>query len=147
MLGNFIFDICKCKKTWNMKSFKIEIIQKLRDTINDKKVVCGLSGGVDSTVTAILLDQAIGKNLKCILVDTGLMRKDEVKTIKDLFTKVYDINLKVVNAKMLYFLLHHYAHATVLPFYPRQLLHADDLATAFSPHNHLKSPLHPKSHA
>ena len=65
----------------------------------------------------------------------------------EICTAIVMRNLKVVNAKMLYFLLHHYAHATVLPFYPRQLLHADDLATAFSPHNHLKSPLHPKSHA
>ena len=102
ILENFVLKICGCEKIWNMRSFQNEMIVKIKELIKDDKVVCGLSGGVDSTVTAVLVERAIGKNLKCLLVDTGLMRKDEVKNIRRLFTEIYDINLTVINEKKLF---------------------------------------------
>ena len=85
ILQNFCLKISKCKKDWDMKSFKQEAITKIKKLVGKNKVICGLSGGVDSSVTAVLINEAIGKNLKCVFVDTGMMRKGETETIKKLF--------------------------------------------------------------
>ena len=77
ILQNFLFGVCGCKKSWSMKSFAREAIQDIRQTVGDKKVILGLSGGVDSSVTAMLLHQSIHKQLTCIFVDNGLLRLDE----------------------------------------------------------------------
>lgn len=82
-----------------MKSFVKETIKNLKEEIGDEKVLCALSGGVDSSVLAVLLHKAIGKNLIAICIDTGLMRKDEIKSVKERFKKYYKLNLKVVNAE------------------------------------------------
>ena len=74
---NFVKKICKCKKQWNMKNFKNEIIDSIKKLLEIDNVLCGLSGGVDSTVTAVLVHKAIGDKLKCLFVDTGLMRMNE----------------------------------------------------------------------
>ena len=99
MLNNFLFRICGCRKTWTMKSFVRESVREIRSLVGDKRVILGLSGGVDSSVTALLLHQAIGKQLTCIFMDNGLLRKGEAEQVKELFKKHLKLNLKVVNAR------------------------------------------------
>ncbi len=103
ILENFVLRVCACKKDWSMRNFKIEMLEKIRNVVGNSKVICGLSGGVDSMVTAALIYKAIGKKLTCVFVDTGLMRKDERKLIESLFKKNFDIKLKVINAGQIFF--------------------------------------------
>ena len=84
---NFIFSICGAKKNWKTDSQKIRIINEIKDTVKKDKVICALSGGVDSSVVALLIHKAIGKKLICIMVDTGLMRKYEFKSTYKIFKK------------------------------------------------------------
>ncbi|MBD3425925.1 MAG: glutamine-hydrolyzing GMP synthase [Candidatus Omnitrophica bacterium] len=99
MLKNFLFEVCGCKRTWTMKSFIQHKIDAIKDQVGDQDVILGLSGGVDSTVSAVLLHMALGKKLHCILVDNGLLRKDEVERVKDLFGKHIRLDLRVVDAE------------------------------------------------
>ncbi|MGH1375091.1 MAG: glutamine-hydrolyzing GMP synthase [Alphaproteobacteria bacterium] len=89
----FTHDICGCKGDWTMASFREEKIAQIRAQVGDGKVVCGLSGGVDSSVTAVLIHEAIGDQLTCIYVDTGLMRAGESEQVVDLFRNHYNIPL------------------------------------------------------
>ena len=84
---NFIFSICKVKKRWSASSQKNRLIQDIKNLVKKDKVICGLSGGVDSSVVALLINKAIKKNLICIMVDTGLMRKNEFKYTYSIFKK------------------------------------------------------------
>jgi GMP synthase (glutamine-hydrolysing) len=86
-----------------MDIFKNEIIKKIKEKVGKDRVLCGLSGGVDSTVTAVLVHQAIGDKLQCVFVDTGLMRMNEVEEIKKLFTENFNIQLDVVDATKIFF--------------------------------------------
>jgi GMP synthase (glutamine-hydrolysing) len=103
ILKNFIFDVCKVKKQWKIESEKTRIIKEIKKTIKKDKVICALSGGVDSSVVALLINKAIGKNLRCIMVDTGMMRKDEFKSTYKIFKNKYKLNLKIIDASKLYF--------------------------------------------
>ena len=87
ILGHFASNICKCEGDWTMASFLHDAIIKIREQVGDGRVVCGLSGGVDSTVAALLISRAIGKQLTCIFVDNGLLRQDEARQIEDRFTR------------------------------------------------------------
>ena len=98
VIKNFLFNICKCSGDWIISSFVEESIAKLKEKIGDKKALCALSGGVDSSVAAVLLSRAIGKNLTCIFVDHGLLRKNEGDEVEEVF-KNQDINFIRVNAK------------------------------------------------
>ena len=95
---NFIFSICKMKKKWNITSQKKRLINEIKNTVKKEKVICALSGGVDSSVVAILINKAIKKNLICIMVDTGLMRKNEFQETYKIFKKDYKLNIKIINA-------------------------------------------------
>ena len=99
VIKNFLYNICKCTGDWTMSSFVEDSIKILKEKIGDKKALCALSGGVDSSVAAVLLSKAIGKNLTCIFVDHGLLRKNEGDEVEEIFTKQYDINFIRVNAK------------------------------------------------
>ncbi len=99
---NFLFSICKVKKNWNIISRKEEIIKEIKKTIKNEIVICALSGGVDSSVVALLINKAIKKNLICIMVDTGLMRKNEFKNTYEIFKKKYKLNVKIVNASNIF---------------------------------------------
>ena len=99
VIKNFLYNICKCTGDWTMSSFVEDSIKTLKEKIGDKKALCALSGGVDSSVAAVLLSKAIGKNLTCIFVDHGLLRKNEGDEVEKIFTKQYDINFIRVNAK------------------------------------------------
>ena len=90
---NFTHNICGCSGDWTMQNFREESIAKIRDQVGDGKVICGLSGGVDSSVTAVLLHEAIGDQLTCIYVDTGLMRAGESDQVVSLFREHYNIPL------------------------------------------------------
>ncbi len=99
VIKNFLFNICNCTGDWVISSFTQESIKKLKDKIGNKKALCALSGGVDSSVAAVLLSKAIGKNLSCIFVDHGLLRKNEGDEVEKVFKEQFDINLIRVNAK------------------------------------------------
>lgn len=99
VIHNFLFKICKCSGGWIISSFVEDSIKSLKEKIGDKKALCALSGGVDSSVAAILLSKAIGKNLTCIFVDHGLLRKNEGDEVEQIFKNQFDVNLIRVNAK------------------------------------------------
>lgn len=99
IIENFVYDICGCEKNWTMKSFADEAVAHIQETVQDDKIVLGLSGGVDSSVTALLLHKAVGNQLTSIFVDNGLLRKDEAKKLKAVFKDHLKINIRFVNAK------------------------------------------------
>ena len=99
VIKNFLFNICNCSGDWKISSFVDDSIKSLKEKIGDKKALCALSGGVDSSVAAVLLSKAIGKNLTCIFLDHGLLRKNEGDEVEEIFKKQYDINLIRVNCK------------------------------------------------
>ena len=99
LISNFVFLICKIKKNWSSKDQKIKLIKEVRYQVGSHKVICALSGGVDSSVVAQLLNKAIGKKLYCIFVNTGLLRKDEETQVVKTFKKRLKINLIYVNAE------------------------------------------------
>ena len=103
LFKNFLFLICKIKKRWNIKSQKKRLIEEIKATVKTDKVICALSGGVDSSVVALLVNKAIKKNLICVMVDTGLMRKNEFKYTYKIFKNKYNLNVKIVNASKLFF--------------------------------------------
>ena len=99
IISNFIFLICKMTRNWSSKDQKLKLINDVRNQVRGNKVICALSGGVDSSVVAQLLNKAIGKKLYCIFVNTGLLRKDEEKQVINTFKKRLKINLIYVNAE------------------------------------------------
>jgi len=99
LLRNFVFLICNTKKNWSPKDQKLKLINEIKEQVGNNKVICGLSGGVDSSVVAQLLSKAIGKNLTCIFVNNGLLRKNEETQVVNTFKKKLKMNLVYVNAE------------------------------------------------
>jgi len=99
LLRNFVYDICKCKGGWRMSDFANHAAARVRERVGSAQVVCGLSGGVDSAVVAALLDKAIGPQLHCVFVDTGLLRNGERDLVESTFRDHFKIDLKVVDAE------------------------------------------------
>lgn len=98
MLNNFVKDICGARADWSMRSFVKETVSDIKQAAGSSKVVLGLSGGVDSSVAAVLINNAIGHRLACIFVDNGLLRKNEATIVREVFQKHFKMNLKVVDA-------------------------------------------------
>jgi GMP synthase (glutamine-hydrolysing) len=99
ILKNFLYHLANCKPSWNIHSFVKNSINELKEKVGNEKVLCALSGGVDSSVLAVLLHRVIGKNLIAIFIDNGLLRKDEALLVEKRFKNYYHINLKVVDAQ------------------------------------------------
>ncbi|MBI5117330.1 glutamine-hydrolyzing GMP synthase [Candidatus Poribacteria bacterium] len=99
ILRNFLFRVCKCQPTWDMGSFIEDTILRIRAKAGNERVLCALSGGVDSSVTAALLHRAVGDRLHCIFVNNGLLRKNEPQLVEEVFRKHFSINLDVVDAE------------------------------------------------
>lgn len=98
LLKNFLYEVCACKGEWKMETFAKETIEELREKLQGKKVLCAFSGGVDSSVAALLVHKAIGHNLQCVFVDHGLMRLNEGDQVEEVFGKHFDMNIKRINA-------------------------------------------------
>ncbi len=102
ILKNFVFNICRTRKNWKIFLEKKELIKQIREEVGFNKVICALSGGVDSSVVALLTNKAIKKQLICIMVNTGLMRKNEFKFTYKVFKKKYKLNIKIINASKIF---------------------------------------------
>lgn len=102
ILENFVRKICNCTQIWNAQSFIESSIESIRKTVGTENVICALSGGVDSSVLAVLLHKAIGQQLHCIHIDSGLMRTRESETIYELFKQSFDISVELVDGKELF---------------------------------------------
>jgi GMP synthase (glutamine-hydrolysing) len=98
ILKNFLFGICGCSGTWNLSDWTDAAIRAIREKVGDDRVVCGLSGGVDSTVAAVLTQRAVGDNLECIFVDTGLLRQDEASEVLETYRKNLKLKVHFVDA-------------------------------------------------
>jgi len=99
IIKNFLFSICSLSAQWTMKSFVEESIKEIKRRVKDNRVICALSGGVDSSVVALLIHKAIGDNLIAIFVNNGLLRKNEAQTVKEQFKNKFNINLRYVDAE------------------------------------------------
>ena len=99
MLKNFVFEIVGAEKNWSMENYIEITVKEIKEKVGDKKVILGLSGGVDSSVAAMLINKAIGKQLTCIFVDTGLLRKNEAKHVMDIYAQNFDMDIKCINAE------------------------------------------------
>ncbi|MPQ43716.1 glutamine-hydrolyzing GMP synthase [Clostridium tarantellae] len=99
MLANFLHNICELDSSWSMASFAEEKIAEIKRIVGDKKLLCALSGGVDSSVAAVMVHKAVGKQLTCVFVDHGLLRKDEGDQVEKIFREGFDMNLIRVNAQ------------------------------------------------
>lgn len=99
ILKNFVFEVCGCKGDWTMESFIDNEIRKIRELVGNKKVLCALSGGVDSSVAAVLVHRAIGDQLTCIFVDHGLLRKGEAESVMKTFSEGFNMNVIKVDAR------------------------------------------------
>jgi GMP synthase (glutamine-hydrolysing) len=99
IISNFVLEVCNATSSWNLDDYIDQTIQGIKDTVKDEQVILALSGGVDSSVAATLIHRAIGDQLLCIFVDTGLLRKNEGDKVMDLYAKNYNINVIRVNAK------------------------------------------------
>ncbi|MBT9537020.1 MAG: glutamine-hydrolyzing GMP synthase, partial [Nitrospirae bacterium] len=98
IIKNFIFNICGSKSTWTMKSFIETAKHEIKEKVGNQRVVCGISGGVDSSVTAVLVHEAIGDALTCIFVDNGVLRHDEAKKVEQMLKKSFHMKIKYVDA-------------------------------------------------
>ncbi len=102
LLKNFAYSICNCKGDWTAQSFIENTIQEIKEKVGTSKVICGLSGGVDSTVTAVLIHKAIGAQLQCVFVDNGLLRLNEFSNVLEVFKNDLDLPVKGVDASELF---------------------------------------------
>ncbi|MDR1832102.1 MAG: glutamine-hydrolyzing GMP synthase [Fusobacteriaceae bacterium] len=98
IIENFVFNICKCEKNWSMEHYIEDTVAAIRTKAGDKKVLLGLSGGVDSSVAATLIHRAVGDRLTCIFVDTGLLRKDEAKKVMAVYAEHFHMDIRCVDA-------------------------------------------------
>jgi len=99
MISNFLYEVCGCSGDWTMSDFAEKSIAEIKAFVGDKKVLCALSGGVDSSVAAVMVHKAIGKQLTCVFVDHGLLRKNEGDEVEEVFTKEFDMNFIRVNCQ------------------------------------------------
>lgn len=99
LLTNFVVKVCRSSCKWTMKNFVATSIEKIRAKVGKERVICGLSGGVDSAVVAALISRAIGNRLTCICVDNGMMRKNEIENVAKVFRENFDVNLVIANAE------------------------------------------------
>ena len=102
VLTNFLVKICKCKREWSMASYIEESVKNIRETVGDKRVILGLSGGVDSSVAAALIHKAIGRQLTCVFVDNGLLRLHEREQVEKLYGDHFDLDLRVAKKSNLF---------------------------------------------
>lgn len=99
MIENFVFNVCKAERNWKLTNYIDRTISEIREKVGDQKVILGLSGGVDSSVAAVLIHKAIGDQLTCIFVDTGLLRKDEGKKVMENYGEHFHMNIKMIDAQ------------------------------------------------
>ncbi|MBU4537615.1 MAG: glutamine-hydrolyzing GMP synthase [Weeksellaceae bacterium] len=99
MIDNFVFNICKAPKKWKLTNYIDKTVAEIKEKVGDQKVILGLSGGVDSSVAAVLIHKAIGDQLQCIFVDTGLLRKDEAEKVMKNYGEHFHLKIKLIDAK------------------------------------------------